>query len=256
NMDEFPQWARGEYTFRAPIKRGDRGKRAKLVQEWLNLHNIRIVADGSFGAATEAGLKRFQEAHGLPATGSVDANTFNELTAPIRRALKPIPRGERSFNQLVIAYAEQHEKEHPREVAGQNRGPWVRLYMKGVEGEAYPWCAGFVSFIVKQAATTFDSKLEIPYTVSCDVIAVEGRHRGRFIAEREIVRMKASVGGGSVFLNRRSPSDWVHTGIVVQFNDETIETIEGNTNDTGSREGFEVVRRIRGYRSKDFVRLD
>jgi len=55
---------------------------------------------------------------------------------------------------------------------------------------------------------------------------------------------------------RVARNDWIHTGIVVRFDDETIETIEGNTNDTGSREGFEVVRRIRGYRSKDFVRLD
>ena len=255
-MEDFPQWVRSEYAFTTPIKRDARGKRVKLIQEWLNLHDIRIVVDSSFGAATEEGLIRFQDSHGLSQTGAVDSRTFSELTAPLRRALAPIPAQGRTFNHLVIAYGEQHEREHPREVSGQNRGPWVRLYMKGAEGDAFPWCAGFVSFVVSQAAASFDAKLEIPYTISCDVIAVEGQHRERFISERDIVGMKASVGGGSVFLNRRTATDWIHTGIVVRFNDETIETIEGNTNDTGSREGFEVVRRIRGYKSKDFVRLD
>lgn len=36
-----------------------------------------------------------------------------------------------------------------------------------------------------------------------------------------------------------------HTGIVESVDGEKIKTIEGNTNDTGSREGFEVCRRTR-----------
>ncbi|HYW30092.1 MAG TPA: peptidoglycan-binding domain-containing protein [Gemmatimonas sp.] len=255
-MNEIPRWVNGEYAFTTALSRGARGKRVKFVQEWLTLHNIQLVADGDFGAATMAAVRRFQETRQLPVTGSVDLATFTALTDPVRRVVAPIPRANRTLNQLVVAYAEQHEREHPREVGGQNRGPWVRLYMKGDEGDAFPWCAGFVSFVVSQAARSFDAKLAIPYTVSCDVIAVEGRHRHRFIPEQEIHALKATAAGGSVFLNRRSATDWIHTGIVVRFDDETIETIEGNTNDSGSREGFEVVRRIRGYKSKDFVRLD
>jgi hypothetical protein len=255
-VEELPRWIQNEYSFAAPLERGARGKRVSLIQEWLGLHNIHVVPDGGFGAATEAAVNQFQKKKGLPEKGVVNAETFNALSEPIRRALVPLPANGRSFNDLVIAYAQQHEKEHPREVGGQNRGPWVRLYMKGEEGEHLPWCAGFVSFIVSQAASSFDLTLQIPYTVSCDVIAVEGKHRGRFISEREIQAAKRGVGGGSIFLNRRTDSDWIHTGIVVKFNDETIDTIEGNTNDTGSREGFEVVRRIRGYKNKDFVRLD
>ena len=37
-----------------------------------------------------------------------------------------------------------------------------------------------------------------------------------------------------------------HTGIVERVDpDGTLHTIEGNTNDTGSREGYEVARKIR-----------
>ncbi len=255
-MSTLPSWLRKEYEFRT-LSRGNRGKQVKLAQEWLTLDGgVHVVADGSFGPATEAAVRLFQERHGLPVSGKVVRATFDALTAPLHRALAPIAKGDKSFHELVVAYAEQHEKEHPREVGGQNRGPWVRLYMKGSEGPEFPWCAGFVSFVTSQAAATFDTKLEIPYTVSCDVIAVEGKHRHRFVPESEMKALKTQVRGGSVFLNRRTPTDWDHTGIVVRFGDDVIETIEGNTNDDGSREGFEVVRRLRGYKSKDFVRLD
>ena len=36
-----------------------------------------------------------------------------------------------------------------------------------------------------------------------------------------------------------------HTGIIEAIIDGQLHTIEGNTNDTGSREGYEVCRRIR-----------
>ena len=40
---------------------------------------------------------------------------------------------------------------NPREIGGQNMGPWVRLYMDGREGAEFPWCAGFVCFVLAQA---------------------------------------------------------------------------------------------------------
>jgi hypothetical protein len=36
-----------------------------------------------------------------------------------------------------------------------------------------------------------------------------------------------------------------HTGFVERIDGTSIHTIEGNTNDTGSREGYEVCKRIR-----------
>ncbi len=256
-MENLPRWLQREYDFGRTVSRGARGKRVKLIQEWMALHGVHVVPDGAFGPATRAAVEKFQKKERrLRATGKVDRATFDALTAPLARALRPISKRGRSFNQLVVAYAEQHEKEHPREVGGQNCGPWVRLYMKGNEGASFPWCAGFVSFVTSQAAAAFDAKLEVPYTVSCDVIAVEGKHRDRFVPERKMVGRTAEFHGGSIFLNRRTATDWVHTGIVVRFAKDMIETIEGNTNDDGSREGFEVVRRFRGYKKKDFVRLD
>jgi len=48
----------------------------------------------------------------------------------------------------------------------------------------------------------------------------------------------------------------VHTGIVVAAHADSIETIEGNINNEGSREGYEVCRRFRGYGKKDFILLN
>lgn len=47
-----------------------------------------------------------------------------------------------------------------------------------------------------------------------------------------------------------------HAGFVERVDGEIIHTIEGNTNDTGSREGYEVCRRERKIaKCKGFIRL-
>jgi hypothetical protein len=91
-------------------------------------------------------------------------------------------------------------------------------------------------------------------SVSCDILAANAKEKGIFLNESEI-EDKAQITKGSFFLNRRTPTDWVHTGIVMRTEDEVFHTIEGNTNDEGSREGYEVCKRIRGYKKKDFVVL-
>ena len=41
--------------------------------------------------------------------------------------------------------------------------------------------------------------------------------------------------------------DWTHAWIVINVHDEVIQTIEGNTNDNGSRDGIGVFHRIRNF---------
>jgi len=53
-----------------------------------------------------------------------------------------------------------------------------------------------------------------------------------------------------IFLVRRSSTDWTHTGLATAFNHDAFETIEGNTNNEGSREGYEVCSRSRGYKKR------
>jgi hypothetical protein len=61
---------------------------------------------------------------------------------------------------------------------------------------------------------------------------------------------------GSFFLRPNPPGSklrYAHTGIVVKAETDTFKSIEGNTNDEGSSEGFEVCARVHAYRGLDFI---
>ena len=243
-----------ELTVPGPVGRGATGKPARRVQEWLCLHQHRVVVDGSFGQATEAAVREFQARMGLPVSGGMDQPTFEAMVAPMRAALATIQPTPGELGEALVAYARQHLAQSPREVGGQNRGPWVRLYMKGKEGGEAPWCSGFVSSLLHQASEALGVSVPLPWTASCDVLAANAKKRKRFVAESQV--SKAQLKPGAVFLNRRKPGDWFHTGVVIEFGADTFRTIEGNTNEAGDPEGFEVCSRIRGYPNKDFVRVD
>jgi Putative peptidoglycan binding domain len=244
--------AMGDLTLQQPCRRGDKHGQVPLIQEWLCLQGGHVKIDGDFGPATEAAVKAFQTQLQLPATGVVDDPTFDHLVAPMRAALAPLASQGRSCGELAVACAQQHLHQHPREIGGQNKGPWVRLYMQGHQGTEWAWCAGFACFCLTQACQSLGMSLPIEPSFSCDSLAASAKKRGIFLpAPSAIDRTKITP--GSFFLVRRSSTDWTHTGIVVQAEREIITTIEGNTNDDGSREGYEVCARTRGYADMDFV---
>lgn len=98
----------------------------------------------------------------------VNAVTLQELVAPLAQVLSPISSANHTFSTMVLEYAQVHLAEHPLEVGGQNRGPWAHVYMKGNDGAEFPWCAGFVTFILKQPAETLG--MTMPIKVLCHVI--------------------------------------------------------------------------------------
>lgn len=227
------------------------------MQEWLCLHNHHVVVDGTFGPATQAALREFQRDKRVTVTGTVTRATFAALVAPIQQALAPLRCPPARIGTAVVRHAKVHLARHPREVGGANRGPWVRLYMGGKDGDSWLWCAGFVCFVVGQASRTLGIAMPFAGSFSCDVLARQGKDAGRFVAERDAKSDPKRIRPGTVFLSRSAPSDWTHTGIVTRVDDdEAFSTIEGNTNDDGSREGYEVCARKRGFRNKDFLILD
>ncbi len=106
---------------------------------------------------------------------------------------------------------------------------------------------------MRQAADTLGVDAPIPGSVSCDTVVAQARQVGRFRSEADAQRL--GLPSGSIFLVRRTSTDWTHDGLVVNAGATTFDTIEGNTNDEGSREGFEVCARTRSYPDKDFVLL-
>ena len=249
-------WFRKELVFQGNIHRGQKNKRVRFVQEMTALQGFRTGIDGDFGPGTTEVVGQFQVARGLARTGVVDEPTFDALIQPLLRALTPIEGFQGSYGELVVAYARQHLAEHPREVGGQNGGPWVRLYMRGHEGTDWAWCAGFVCFLLQQAADTSNARVPFKRTFSCDVLAERAKNAGLFRSERDLDRddpARAGVPPGSLFLVRKTSSDWTHTGLVTECQAETFGTIEGNTNDDGHREGYEVCARTRAYPKRDFI---
>lgn len=239
-------------TYKQDIIRGNKGKSVKLVQEWLCLHGFNIAIDGDFGPATEKAVQEFQRKMQLSVTGQVDKQTFDALVKPMKDAIALIPANGKSLGQMICAYAKQHLAQQPREVGGQNCGPWVRLYMNGNEGVDYPWCAGFVSFILKQACESLGQSLPIKTSTSCDELAWSAQKKNLF-KEGKSIADKTKIPPGSIFLILKAENDWKHTGIVIKTEKEYFQSIEGNTNDDGSHNGYAVLKLYRNYKKKDFI---
>ena len=118
------------------------------------------------------------------------------------------------------------------------------------------WCAGFVTFIHQQAAH-HEMKMPLKQTFSCDELAVTPKQQGHLFPEKIGQRMrKMALSAGMPVFELQIPGDWTHTGIVTAFHPEHMETIEGNTNIDGSRNGIAVFRRFRKYsNSIDYISI-
>jgi len=242
--------------FPGGLKRGARGDAPKLLQEFLSLVGYDLELDGIFGGATEQALLLFsRERVGEEyASKELTRRIWSDLIEPYRKALRKLAT-RAQFEKLVVAYAKKHLAAGAMELKGSNLGPWVRLYMKGYEGAPFAWCAGFVCFLIRQAALTYgmsdeDMKKYLPDTFSCDKLAGWGASRSKLLT---VVGEGTKILPGAIFLVYRGNSDWVHTGIVISKNRDSVETIEGNTNVAGSREGICVMRRFRGLKNLHFI---
>jgi hypothetical protein len=252
------------------LRRGRRGELVRLVQEWLCLNLCDVMIDGQFGYATEQAVKDFQGSTGvLPVTGEVDPETFAMLIRPMTEAMRPImPPPTATIGQMVAAYALQHLRQRAREVGGQNRGPWVRLYLHGDQRPNDPklppsfdsWCAGFASTMISQAAATLGLPLPIEYHSNCNRLGEEAKEKKRFITGEKAAKNPALVKTGSLLLFCRGgkKDHWHHTGVVTQALPKFVRTIEGNsaysTDDNPS--GHDVCRQMRSYGNLDFVVVD
>lgn len=247
-----------ETSYPGPLARGAQGRAVGRLQEWLSLHEHRTAVDSMFGPATQRALARFQSDNGLAGTGTLDPPTWSKLVAPMVAALAATSKAA-TVGEALLDIAKAHLAQHPLEVGGDNRGPWVRLYMNGNDGPQWRWCAGFVSFLLRQARAALPGvAAPVSSTLSCDALAQEAARAGRLRSGDDLARGRitwSDVGPVSIFLCRRSPGDWSHTGIAYEGSGATFLTLEGNTNDGGSANGYEVCGRTRSIDDKDFIRL-
>lgn len=113
-------------------------------------------------------------------------------------------------------------KERPR---GSNKQKYGRAY--GWNG--VPWCAQFTWWCSQQAGIPSNV---FPKTAACRVVKAFARKQGRWGRQPKV---------GAFVIYSFSHIGWVEKVLP----SGRIQTIEGNTNGDGSRDGFQVCRRIR-----------
>lgn len=239
-----------------PLVQSKAGLPVRRVQEWLGLHGLGVAIDAVYGPATAAAVSEFQERAGTGVykqLGQVDRPTWQRLVAPLGTA--QILTGQ-PYGAAVVEIAEAYLKQRAREIGGDNRGPWVRHFCRGPE---VAWCQGFASTVWADAAR--QCELEPPLDLELDGIfclfvprmVQEAKAKGLF---------QSGAGGqarptpGSMFFLRGGHYGYTHVGIVVSVTPAGLmQTIEGNTNDDGSANGYEVARRVRQVEGSDFAVL-
>lgn len=266
NFNRVPGYVRKEISPPGKvINNGSYGSNVQRIQEWLQAHDFSTEIDGKFGPATSACVKGFQESADLKPTGSVNNKTWQALVKPMALSLRePEISSMESPQGTVLRVAKQHLAQKPIEIGGPNCGPWVRLYCGGNNGPEWAWCAGFVTLIMQQAYFYREQKVPIEGSVSCDSIAAQAKREKLFVSGRSLISGKADwadFGNACIFLKRRTSTDWTHTGFAHSANavgkEIIFQSIEGNTNNNGSRDGFKATARTRSLSggNYDFVHL-
>ena len=271
-LPAYDEYARAELELPGEVVRGCRDDGpgvgpVRRVQEWLNLAGTRTRIDGDFGAATEGAVRDFQARHAMEPTGMVGAGTWLALTAKMRAALAPVEVGKRDrVRDVMVAVAGAHLSAGAREltVRGErNSGPWVRLYLHGVEGDGRPWAAGFVCHVIAQAAHALgEAKAPFRRRVDVDFLVSDAKRDRRFVDRKKLrgkltgaARKAWKLLPGTLFVARGAGSGPAHVGIVTMVGVEAFATIEGNANDEGVYEGRDVCTHSRTYSGTDFILL-
>ena len=132
---------------------------------------------------------------------------------------------------LEIAITQLGVQEIPK---NSNAGPAVEKYLKSVGlSKGYAWCMAFIYWCTKEASIQLE--VENPLFKTAGVLAMYNKEK-----DLEVTNPQP----GDIFIMDYGKGQG-HTGIVESVGKNIINTIEGNTNDEGSREGYEVCRRTR-----------
>ena len=247
------------------IKMGEQDKKVvKALQERLNKIGCGpIDVDGDFGANTKSAVKlfqgRFTDAHGNPllVDGAVGPISWSVLfgTASVPSSGKVIL----PFMKEVLRFATTQVgvREKP---LGSNRGPEVDNYIRAVGLDPrgnFAWCVAFTHFCYLTAAQKMG--IANPHVKTAGVLdhwAKAGSVRGAVrVTPAMAIADPSLITPGALFIMDFGGGTG-HTGIVTAVANGFLTTIEGNTNEGGSRQGIGVfqhtTRKINSI-SKGFI---
>jgi hypothetical protein len=245
----------GTVAFRGrPLQRGELDSDdVRAVQSRLNdLRFGPLVVDGDFGQATENAVLHFQARNSatdgkpLPIDGEVGETTWAALFGPGAVFSTDAFDANAPLRDLVIDIAASQigVVEQPR---GSNRGPEVDVYIRTTglnpAADSFPWCVCFLCWVFDQAAKIKGMENPLPKTAGVISLWNLGRRTEAEVVRKSEVTAQALKPGMIFFLDLGGGKG--HAGLVIDTDarNDTIITIEGNTNPGGSPDGFGVFRR-------------
>jgi hypothetical protein len=228
------------------VQKGETDKAlVKAIQKQLNLCGCGPVGvDGDFGAKTTAAVKlfqaRFTDANGNPlkVDGTIGAITWAALFGEEKVKTTEVAPNILLTISLDFARKEIGIMEVP---LGSNSGPDVSKYqdLVGIP-HGLPWCMAFVYWNFNEASKKLQRKN--PLVKTGGVLAHWNQATCKKILAADAAADPSLVKPGQIFIISTGAGTG-HTGLVEKVEGGMLTTIEGNTNDGGSREGIGVFRR-------------
>lgn len=233
------------------IKAGSTGDPVNTVQRRLVERGCGPLEEtGDFDAATTRAVKLFQarfpdvDGRPLKVDGVVGPITWaalfgREIARGPDTAVAPLLRAA-----LRVANGEIGVMEVP---PGSNRGPKVDEYLRAVRLEptagSFPWCAAFLYWCFDRAA----EGLARPNPLVRTAGVLDHWRKAQTLGVQRVLTADAAadperVQPGQIFILATGGVTG-HTGLVEEVANGRLTTIEGNTNDGGTREGIGVFRR-------------
>ena len=236
------------------VKRGDPDPEVvHQVQGRLNAAGCGpLEENGRFAIETTRAVKRFQarfpDADGQPlkVDGVVGPVTWTVLFGAVDVPTPVTPvAASLATAALNVAITQIGVMEQPR---GSNRGPEVDLYLRDVGlnpgGGSFAWCVAFVYWCFSRAARDAGRPNPLPRTAG---VLDHWRRAGERGVPRIVMATATAMPGlvqpGQIFVMDYGAGVG-HAGFVEDARGGKLVTIEGNTNDGGSREGIGVFRRV------------
>lgn len=122
-----------------------------------------------------------------------------------------------------------------RELSGKNDGKRVEMYLASIGlGKGFSWCAAFVSWTYQ--------KNGVKHPLSAWAPSFFPKKNIIYSAGKELSQPQTGDLFGIYYPNKKRIA---HVGFIDRWTDKYAITVEGNTNEAGSREGDGVYRKKR-----------
>jgi len=212
-----------------------------------------LTDDGDFGSTTRNTVRDFQAENddlngiALDVDGEVGKLTWgalfatDEIDAPV-----PDVSGFTSLAEAFVTICRSQDgvrEDRPF----KNRGPRVDSYIRstGLEPFAgnFPWCIAYIYWCGEKLCEQHKTTNPMPQTAGVHRMWKKRKGTARVIVKSNEATSRTVRPGMVFFIDKGNGKG--HAGVVLSLDSDRIETIEGNTNSGGAREGTGVFVRRR-----------